>query len=281
MGYEQPGRAAVLVRERLAVVGVHNPGLVVEQILQGEVRGVAAVAVRQHVLRGGLDVLEQRVEGDALPLGVELRPARHAVDVDGDRRARQLPELLPRPAPHLVDLALDGEVPVVGLGVGHRPGRQHREVAADIVLAGRQPARRPGAAPAGESSGDEGHGSQGRVKGGRSPRCTSARWTSFIVSMAAIARLRNPPATKRSSWVKRSSNAASTEAYVRSLMSSSRCSNESAAWRRVARNRSGGSGLGSGSCRPTKPSWWVVPASITLRRSSSWSPSNNGSVLTA
>ena len=92
---EQPRRAAVLRVERLVVVLVRDPRLAVADVLEREVRRVAAVAEREDVLGARVDAVEQRVERDARPRRVELRPLRHAVDVDGDPLARQRRELAP------------------------------------------------------------------------------------------------------------------------------------------------------------------------------------------
>ena len=87
--HEQPRRAAVLGLERLAVVGEGDPRLAAGQVLERQVRRVAAVAEREHVLGVVLDRLEQRVDRDAFPDRVELRPLRDAVDVARDLLARQ------------------------------------------------------------------------------------------------------------------------------------------------------------------------------------------------
>ena len=160
---EQPGGAAVLGVERLAVVGVRDPGLAAGEVLEREVGRVAAVAERDRVLGLGLDALEQRVDRDALPGRVQLRPARDAVDVDGDRLARQRAQLVPGPAVQLVDLADDREVPVgerACAGSGRRRGRGSR--ASRTGRAGRgRPARR-GACP--ESAGDRHRGTDSRPR---------------------------------------------------------------------------------------------------------------------
>src|SRR5215212_695013 len=70
MGDEQAGGAAVLRFERLAVVGVGDPGSTARDILEWQVRGVASVAERRDVLGRGLDPFEQGVYRDALPPGL-------------------------------------------------------------------------------------------------------------------------------------------------------------------------------------------------------------------
>ena len=65
--HEQAGRSAVLGLERLAAVGVSDPGLTACDLIQRQVRGVAAVAEGDDVLGGGLDLFEQGVHRDAFP----------------------------------------------------------------------------------------------------------------------------------------------------------------------------------------------------------------------
>src|SRR5262245_34293075 len=88
------------------------------------------------MLSGRLHSLEERVDGDTAPDRVELRPLRHAMDVDGDLLARQRAELVPRPRARLVHFAADREVPDVEGRVGGWAGGQHRIVRRH-VLAGR------------------------------------------------------------------------------------------------------------------------------------------------
>src|SRR5207253_4894950 len=76
---------------------------------------------------------EPRVDGDALPAGVQLRPLGDAVDVAGDLLARQVAELIPGPAPRLVDLADDREVPFLERRVRRRAGGEHREVRRHVL----------------------------------------------------------------------------------------------------------------------------------------------------
>ena len=59
---EQPSRAAVLRVERLALVLIGDPGLAAGEILERDVRRVAAITEREHIVCRGLHALEQRVE---------------------------------------------------------------------------------------------------------------------------------------------------------------------------------------------------------------------------
>src|ERR1035438_5717026 len=88
-----------------------------------------------HRVAGGVRQYSQPAAGP--PGGVELRPLGDAMDVARQRLARQLAQFLPAPALRLIHLALDGERPLRKRGTGSRSGREHREVA-DQVLARRQ-----------------------------------------------------------------------------------------------------------------------------------------------
>ena len=67
VGHEQPGRATVLRIERLSVVGESDPRLAVGDVFKREIGRVAAVTEGDHIGSVVLDLLEQRVDGHALP----------------------------------------------------------------------------------------------------------------------------------------------------------------------------------------------------------------------
>src|SRR5205823_11425809 len=92
-------------------------------VVERHVGRVAAVGVDGGELGGRLHAFHQSVDADALPARVELRPLGDAVDVLGDRLCGQGLELLPGPAPWLVDLAFDGERPLVDLDALRWTGR--------------------------------------------------------------------------------------------------------------------------------------------------------------
>src|SRR5215207_234807 len=138
--------------ELVAVVAVDDPRLAARDVLDREVRRVAAVAQGGDVAALELHAVQQRVDGDAGPLRVELRPGRHAVDVHGEVLARQRLELIPGPRAFLADRAGDREVPLVERDVRGRAGREHREPRFE-VLAGWEPVTVAGPATA-EAAGD-------------------------------------------------------------------------------------------------------------------------------
>src|SRR6266436_2010226 len=125
--------AAVLGGERLTCVGEDHPGLAARDVLERQVGRVAAVRVLGHEVGCRLDPFEERVDRDASPDGVELRPFGHAVDVAGDLLAREGTELLPGPTAGLVQLADDREVPQLERRVRRRAGGENGEVAGDVL----------------------------------------------------------------------------------------------------------------------------------------------------
>ena len=90
--------------------------------------------------RADLGEAEDLLDRDALPVGVELRPAGDAVDVGVDGLARQRLELPPGQGERRVDLAPDPEVPRREVGLRHRAVVEDRELVG-LVLAGRDPLR--------------------------------------------------------------------------------------------------------------------------------------------
>src|SRR5215207_7935740 len=130
--HEQACRPPVLRRQRLAVVTERDPCLSAGDVGKGKVGGVAAVAERDDE-RSASDArrrrgAKQRVDADAFPLRVELRPLRHTVDVHGGRFVREREKLLPRP-PHFAPIrAANREVPRREIDARCRTSGQHGEV---------------------------------------------------------------------------------------------------------------------------------------------------------
>src|SRR5689334_19000626 len=137
MRNEQPRGPAVLGIERLAVVRERHPCLPSGQILDGDVRRVTAVAKRDRVSAIVFDALEQGVDRDTFPVGVELRPLRDAVNVLRHRFGGECAKLLPGPADGPRP-TLDRESPLLERRVRRGPRREHRKIVSR-VLPRRQP----------------------------------------------------------------------------------------------------------------------------------------------
>jgi hypothetical protein len=120
----------------LAVKAERDPGLVVGQVLQGQVGGVAAIGGDQREAGAGVQALQQGIQRHPFPGGAELGPVGDAVQVDGDLFCGQGAEAGPVPAPLLAGLAGDGELPVGEVDAGGRSGRQDREVLDQVLARG-------------------------------------------------------------------------------------------------------------------------------------------------
>src|SRR5688572_28430112 len=98
--YQEARRSTVLGRERFTVVLPGNDRLPVQQILDRKVGCIAAVAERHHEWRRGLlepGRFEDPIDGDTPPVGIELRPSGHAMNVHRDVRRPERTELVPVP----------------------------------------------------------------------------------------------------------------------------------------------------------------------------------------
>ena len=121
--------------ERLVVELVGHEGLPIDHLIERKVGRVVAVAVRRHVAPRGIDLdgLQQGVDADGKPFGVELGPFRDAADVDGVGLRGEFLKFLPAPGHRRPDEALDRERPSVERGMGRRSRREHREVRDQVL----------------------------------------------------------------------------------------------------------------------------------------------------
>ena len=83
--------------------------------------------------------VHQAAQGNAFPLGVELAPARHAVNVHHQLRTRQRHELVIGQAQRLFHLTPHSKVPGQRVKARHRTVMQHGELLGQS-LTGRKPA---------------------------------------------------------------------------------------------------------------------------------------------
>src|SRR5215208_2392942 len=139
---EKAERVAVFWLEWLAAVCVSQHHVVVVEHIQRQVRRVALLAMGDDVRRGRADLgeAEDLLDRDALPVGVELRPPRDAMDVGVDGLARQRLELLPGQRERRVDLPPDAEIPRREVDHRYRAVVKDRELVG-LVLTGRNPRR--------------------------------------------------------------------------------------------------------------------------------------------
>src|SRR3984893_13619398 len=135
MRHDQARRPSVYSLERLVAELVGDECLALRHFLEGNVRRVAAVAVRHHVLAGRVDLdgLEQRIDADAQPLHVELGPFGHATDVDGVRLRGELLKVSPTPGHGFAYQAVHGEGPFVERRVGRWPRGENGPIRDEVL----------------------------------------------------------------------------------------------------------------------------------------------------
>src|SRR5688572_2461266 len=130
--------------ERLALIFPDDQRLSLHQILDWKVGRIAAVAKRHRKRRRRLLETsrgEDAVNGDTAPLGVELRPSRHAVNVNVSVDRTKRLKLLPVPRPDLrTVLRFEREGPQMPWSASRRASGEHRKIAGRM-LARRDPAR--------------------------------------------------------------------------------------------------------------------------------------------
>jgi len=144
-----PHRAAVDRLDLVALVGVRHDRLVRGDVGQGDVGRVPLLGVLHHVGRRRLHPcpLEQVPDPHPRPRGVELRPLRHAVDVERRRQGRHRAQLVEIDRERPIDQAEHGQAPLVRAVLGHVTHVQHGEAIGQVLprrQAGRVvPRRRP------------------------------------------------------------------------------------------------------------------------------------------
>src|SRR5262249_17860446 len=102
MRHEQTGRTAMRRSNWHPPISGDDPPPTANEILDRDVCRVPSIAMSHDVGCGRIgeaDCLQQIVERDALPCGIELRPFGNAVNVRLERRLRERLELRPVPFP--------------------------------------------------------------------------------------------------------------------------------------------------------------------------------------
>ena len=141
--HDPPGRAAVLLGQRLPVPRVRDHHVIVQQRIKRVVRRVTVVGLEIDVagFGGWFDEFGQREERDACEFHVELAPGRDAVEVAGVRELRQRHELRPVQRQRVLDHAVNLQLPLVERHLGLDAEIKRREICHQ-ALARRQTIRR-------------------------------------------------------------------------------------------------------------------------------------------
>src|SRR5579871_1140430 len=140
MWHHEPHRAAVLDLERLARPAMGEQGICGGEIVQGEIGGVAVMAVQHHegCIPARLADRQQIAGGEALPLVVVARPGGDAMNVRDKLRLPLGHELRKIPEHGMFDGAIDVEPPALARDFRREPEIEHRPVLREM-LTRRQP----------------------------------------------------------------------------------------------------------------------------------------------
>src|SRR5205814_10194109 len=92
-----------------------------------------------------IHLLQQGLDGDAFPVGIELGPFGDTADVDSWRLMRKGQQFLPGPPLWLFHVPYNREIPPFQVSVRGWAGRKHRETALKILYCpgGSRPATSP------------------------------------------------------------------------------------------------------------------------------------------
>src|SRR5215831_18242349 len=78
---QQSCRAAVLGSERLSLIGISYPRLPAQYILDRKIRSVTTITKGNYVFGMVIDLCQQCIDRDPLPICVQFGPLRHTMDV--------------------------------------------------------------------------------------------------------------------------------------------------------------------------------------------------------
>src|SRR6266480_2349061 len=95
---KKSSRAAVFGSKIIVVKSKRDPRLLVHEIFQRKICGVATVRMHESMGGVGFDVDKHRIQGNTFPMCSEFRPSRYAMNVDRNRFGRQLAKCLPIPS---------------------------------------------------------------------------------------------------------------------------------------------------------------------------------------
>jgi len=126
--------AALFHGQGITVVSKHDPRLPSRDVVDGQVRGVVAVAAKEHMGSTVRDAGEECVDRHPFPCRIELRPFCDTVDVSGDLFPGKGVELFPSPCPFGAIEVSETEAPIL-LERKSRGGpcRQDREVVGRVL----------------------------------------------------------------------------------------------------------------------------------------------------
>src|SRR6185369_16285994 len=94
---KKAGRATVFRDKIFVVKSEGDPCLLVSEIRKRQIRCVVTIGTHHCILGVGFYLAKDGVERYAFPMRAELRPSRHAVQIDRNVLGGQLPKRFPIP----------------------------------------------------------------------------------------------------------------------------------------------------------------------------------------
>src|SRR6266480_5799531 len=130
---KKSSRAAVFGSKIIVVKSKRDPRLLVHEIFQRKICGVATVRMHESMGGVGFDVDKHRIQGNTFPMCSEFRPSRYAMNVDRNRFGRQLAKCLPIPSAQNICALVDREFPLVKRHARRRPRGQNWKVSRGVL----------------------------------------------------------------------------------------------------------------------------------------------------
>src|SRR6185312_12218592 len=114
--------ATVFTRKIFVVESERDPCLLVSEIRKRQIRCVVTIGPHHRILGVGFYLAEDGVERHAFPMRAELRPSRHAMQINRNVLSWQLPKRLPIPSVQNVRSIVDRKLPFVERNARSRSG---------------------------------------------------------------------------------------------------------------------------------------------------------------
>src|SRR5215472_14147998 len=125
---------ATVLRGKIFVVkSERDPCLLVSEIRKRQICCVVTIGTHHCILGVGFYLAKDRVERHALAMRAELRPSRHAVQINRNVLGGQLPKRFPIPSSQNVRSVVDRKLPFFERNVRSRPSREDREISREVL----------------------------------------------------------------------------------------------------------------------------------------------------
>src|SRR5207245_5281970 len=113
-----------------------HPGFPPQYIDERQIGGIASIAESDDIPRDVgviIHLLQQGLDGDAFPMGIELGPLGDTTDVDGWCLMGKGQQFLPGPTLWFFHVPYNREIPLLQGSMRRRPCREDRKAALKIL----------------------------------------------------------------------------------------------------------------------------------------------------